>query len=551
MNNWLWIVSVGVTDVQFPVWKTDNHGQWHGPQRFETGRGNVRRLHEGLLTLLERDQITFPDNLPEDIPRQEARDLRLEFEQVDDQFIATIRHDGYRLSRQGDMIFDNDRPPLPLYCPKVHPLLNKVQELLGNDPVSVLVLNTRRDETLRDGPNEPIAAGPLVAKFLAERLNLKWLNHDGSVPSTLERGKSTWVNILTGNETLEDRETQQRIIKRLTGLIRAWGAGPQARIVVTVTGGMPTLKPIFERVPAICIGQQNVKLLEQPERSRTAPAESLPLDYDARETEQLTLRFHCAEALRQGAYFSAYGLADKYREQPWAADVCNILGPLLNLPGNPIRLQRNGRSLFRFEIYALRVELCLHAADPVGAVLAMGSLLEATIWYLLGDNRKLKDAGLKVSPDTESVNGKWPKRVATKKMVAGLVDRDNNSARNQHKVRDILGNCLCWMNKYANNEQRTAVKKLSLLRNKYNKIKNRVSLRKCRNHIAHGAGRAISPDTISECFSKAGFHIGKNFGENFLAKSPVPELLQQLGSEDLKGFAKKELDKLLSKVIEG
>jgi hypothetical protein len=42
----------------------------------------------------------------------------------------------------------------------------------GAVEVTVVVLNTRRDLPLPDGRDEPIASGPLVAKFLAERLGL-------------------------------------------------------------------------------------------------------------------------------------------------------------------------------------------------------------------------------------------------------------------------------------------------------------------------------------------------------------------------------------------
>lgn len=51
---WLWLISVGMTDVQFPVWTKDEYGCWTGPYRFEIGRTGIRAVHEGLLTLLDK-----------------------------------------------------------------------------------------------------------------------------------------------------------------------------------------------------------------------------------------------------------------------------------------------------------------------------------------------------------------------------------------------------------------------------------------------------------------------------------------------------------------
>ncbi len=46
---WLWLISVGMTDIQFPLWKKDDYGCWQGPQRFDLARSEVRKTHEGLL----------------------------------------------------------------------------------------------------------------------------------------------------------------------------------------------------------------------------------------------------------------------------------------------------------------------------------------------------------------------------------------------------------------------------------------------------------------------------------------------------------------------
>src|SRR5258708_4974099 len=103
---WLWLISVGVTDLQFPVWKHDEAGQWTGPWFFEPGRAGIRRPHGHILALLEKGLIAFPA-----MPRRhegDARELRLELELIDGSFMAEVRHqkspDYYRISQYGNEI---------------------------------------------------------------------------------------------------------------------------------------------------------------------------------------------------------------------------------------------------------------------------------------------------------------------------------------------------------------------------------------------------------------------------------------------------------------
>jgi hypothetical protein len=337
---WLWLVSVGVSDVQFPAWKQDEYGQWSKLCRFEMGRGGCRAAHERLLTLMAKDRIVFPEGpLPQALWREEARDLRFELEVVDEdtgEFIAALRpvdqrhQAGYWVSSHGDVIPNQYEARLPLYCPKVAELLSLTEPTFGQGPLSLVVLNTRRDQPLPDGRDEPIASGPLVAKFLAERLNLVWRDGGGVIPDALEPGVATWVDILTGNEAMEDPVAQARVVRRITDLIKAWQPAGERRIAVTTAGGMPPLKPIIERVPATCLGQAAVRLLDRPERG---PVAATALDYHARVAERETLRFHCAESVRLGDYASAYGLANRAATQPWARAVRDRLGALLEFPG--------------------------------------------------------------------------------------------------------------------------------------------------------------------------------------------------------------------------
>lgn len=541
---WLWMISVGVTDVQFPVWKQDEFGQWQ-EYRFRRERGGVRQVHEGLLALLDLGRIDFPDRLPQNMKRDEESALSLIFEQQGDVLVAGITgKDGYQIAWQKNEIPEG--ATLPIFCPKVADVLGAARTTFGEEPVTVVVLQTRRTETLRDGPDEPIGSGPLVAKYLAERMGLCW-QPGGPEPVILKPGIATWLDILTGEEAMEDVAAQRALVHRLTRLIRAWNPEDERRIALTPAGGMPPLKPLIERVPAICLGQDAVRLLDIPER-RTTEARVAALDYGSRLVEQETLRFHCAEALRQGRYIAAYGFAGS--AAAWAPAVRNVLGPFLGLPAIGAPLMFQGRPLHRFEIGAGQAEMRLQAGDAAGAALVLHAFLEAATWFLICSAPVLREAGLTPNPDNESVDGPWPASRATAANIAQLLDRDPNQLRNRHKVKYLLGEGLDWLRENADPRPfENSVAALVALRDVVST--GNPSLRQCRNAFAHGAGGRITPEAVANSFTSAGFQVGQPFGNNFLQRTPVADLLNQIGSGGLEVFLRGELQRLLEKVIQG
>ncbi len=543
---WLWLISVGVSDVQFPVWKQDGYGQWQ-EFCFRRERGGVRQVHEGLLDLMKRDRIDFPDRLPKDLKRDEEAALTLVFDQADGLLVAGISgRDGYQIARQGNEIPEETK--LPLFCPKVAEVLDAARATFDGKPVTVVVLQTQRAETLpRYGTDEPIGSGPLVAKFVAERMDLCW-QPGGPEPEIPGPGIATWLDILIGEEAWEDVTAQQALVHRLTRLIRAWNPEGERRIALTTAGGIPGLKPLIERVPAICLGQDAVRLLDIPERQRTE-ARVAALDYGARVVEQEMLRFHCVEALRQGRYVAAYGFAGD--AATWAPVVRNVLGPFLGLPTTSgVSVKFNGRPLHRFEIFAGQVEMRLQAGDAGGAALALSAFLEAAVWFLMRQASVFTDAGLTVNPENESVDGPWPENLATTANLAQWVDQDWVQTRNRHKVKKLLVEALDWLKDKADHgPHHNSVTALVALRNIA--FKGTPSLRECRNSVAHGAGSSITPGKIAKRFTSVGFCISRPFGENFLQQKPVANLLRGIGSEKLEPSLRSELQKVLERVIEG
>lgn len=557
---WLWLVSVGVTDVQFPAWKQDQFGQW-SQRRVELGRGGCREVHQNLLALLNQDLIAFPDGLPAAIPREDARDLRLELEEDQGSFLVSLKAPStqatqYRISSHGNEIPNEREPRLPLYCPKVGELLRVARDTVGADAVTLVVLNTRRDATMPDGPNEPIASGPLVAKFLAERFGLNWLDSDGAIPPDLQGGISTWIDILKGNEAMEDSDAQQAVVRRISALINAWHAEGERQVAVTTSGGMPPLKPIIERVPATCLGQNAVRLLDRPERG---PPTVSALDYTARVAERETLRFYCADALRQRDYASAYGLASRFLDQNWARLVRNRLGPLLELPGGPLQIQ--GRYLEPFALSICQAEIALCMGDVAGALRRLALFIEAATWVVIDQNEALRDLGLDRAPGEDCLLGSLPPDHEL--IMLRLLETDRANALRQRVVRIL--EWPFWLAK-TTVQHNSAEKVLAQLMKAYNYEKYPIlinppyqgkiptegmSLRHYRNRITHGWVGPVNLRDLEQCFRDSGLlkNINAPFGQNLLPANQVKELLARLGAGELSTAMGKELDSLLSKVI--
>lgn len=548
---WLWLVSVGVTDVQFPAWKQDEYGQWSKLCRFEIGRGGCRAAHERLLTLMTKDRIVFPEGpLPQALWREEARDLRFELEVVDEDtgdFIAALRpvdqrhQAGYWVSSHGDVIPNPYEANLPVYCPKVAELLSLTGPTFGEGPLTLVVLNTRRDRNLPDVRDEPIASGPLVAKFLAERLGLAWRDGGGELPAALGSGIATWVDILIGDEAMEDPLAQGRVVRRITDLIKSWQPAGERRIAVTTAGGMPPLKPIIERVPAICLGQAAVRLLDRPERG---PAAATALDYHARVAERETLRFHCAESLRLGDYASAYGLANRAAAQPWARAVRDGLGALLELPGKPLTLRE--RRLEPFAVCACQIEASLCMGDIAGALVRFGTLIDSTIWALIAGDARIREARLTPDREDECLLGRVPKSHA---LFEQRLLELNSKGPNRHGVMGLTWRWPQWLAQRAGG-QLQASQAIDRLRLAY-----AGEPRRFRNLLIHGAAEPVDLNEVRRSMMAAGLIAPapdrRSFGQHFLSTPMLSSLLTGLESADLASGIGSQLQNLLNRVIEG
>lgn len=554
----LCLITVGVTDVQFPVWKQDDYGLWDGPYHFPIGGGGCRAIHEGLLALLRQGMVEFPDTRVQPIGSRLNGPVRFDLVQEGDDFVASVSHSGggYQIADDSSVIPGPTQMRLPLYVPKMQEALGVSIEEFGNHPyqtTTVVVLNTRRSGDSLGGRDEPIAAGPLVAAFLANRLNLTWVDDDGRLPAVLRTGHSTWVDLLVDNENTEERVHQEAIVRRLNAVIQTWATnldhgavrGNDGVLVIT-SGGIPQLKPITERVPATLLGENHVRLLDQPKRGATVRT----LNYREKWAEREALRFHCAEALRRGDYVSAYGLSGRF-DPSWAGTLRDLLGPLCDLPHQRSTLSYKDRKLANHELFGCQIEARLRANDVAGATVLMGVFMESALWRLIAGDARLEELGLEVDLSDECLCGPWPDG---KHGLGDAMLVRNDRGLERHFVKRLLWQWPQWLQR-TDGGQRASAMALNVLRKAYvgHSPRQQVPPQDFRNGLVHGATMPINLRDLKSCLNRARLiqGVGLPFGHNFFGAAAVEAFFTGLDTPGLSDAVGGQLDGLLNLVLGG
>ena len=569
---WLWLVSVGASDIQFPAWCQDDTGAWSLLRRVEIGRqGNLRQVHEALLWLAsepDRVRLCSDDLAPVRLARGPS--IEVESAEVDGQTMHSVRlragteHDDVRpirISASGEELPNAFDAALALYFPKVAPMARAMADVRGSAALTVIVLNTCRTSG-DDAAREPVAAGPLVARFLAQELKLVCLDGGTAVPHPLPGGSCTWLDILQGSERLEDASVEDALRIRLNAAIDAFAPGPDDRVVISTSGGMPPLKPLLERVPATRVGSAAVSVLDNPEGSRGRPLSLQPLA--ERWLDRETLRFHCAQALRDGDYPSAYGLARRRQGSRWADKVVACLGPLLELPSASAGA-RSLAGLEPYELRAARVDAALAMRDVPAAIRGLGVFLESALWDVLRRSDALADAGLQIDPERELLY-LAPDRMLDSDLE-GLLDplRDDPGSL-RPRAPTMFTRLPDWLAQHERqSDLKAAARALESLGTAYGRrtgsrdAQGRAiddSLRGVRNRLSHGAGPPVDLAAAQNNFLHRGLAaaIGSELGRNFLCQADAKKLLDRLGppnAPDLASRLRDELKRTLEAVTRG
>lgn len=553
----IWLITAGFTDLQLPAWKVSDNGGDFTAVRIDIrpANGKLRELHEGIIQLLRNGQVYFPSNLPPPARNLEAK-IELEFLPPPRDFLASISTNDkiLGLAPGKDAISSAESDRFPILCPKITPLTkSKVIQDIEHGDLTVLVLQTNRDPELNR--QEPVAVGPVLSKYIADSLGLAWLDSWGNVEADLPlAGKATWLDILKADENLETASVWESIRARLHAAFDAIDSGCNegSQIIVSTGGGLPDLKGAIEKLCASRFGDHRLKLLTAPERGPQR-VESMLLSRRPGELE--ALRFQCCEALRQGDYLGAYGLASRCRNirsaSAWADDVIWSLGPMLelDLSSGP---RIGSTALLRWQVLAVQIEAALCRADEAAGLRALHRFLECCFWLFLSGSEKIRAAGVVVDPDRQLLLGDL--RVLN--WGADLLGEMNTMVLENRPTRvQIIAN---WLASSGQPRDPDAADAFRALYEKYRERPkyNSFSLNEIRNMLSHSNSQGLSGTALR---SQVLALIGRNgyssqFGENFLSHSRVQTLLRGLGDGNeatLSAVVAQQLALLLGRVWRG
>lgn len=482
--------------------------------------------------LLRADLLAFPlGRLPprdREMPAEARlpRDLMLEVvADADGSYLAAYSSPDVRLLPQAESLPQPAAPQLPVLFPKLQGLLPFVKELFGAGAVTVVVLNTHRHADKNAG--EPIGAGPLVSRFLAEHLGVKWRDSGGApAPDLLGRAGSTWIDVLRENDTAEDADSQSRFLARLNHVLSAWDASPgPGRVALTTTGGLPQLKEVTERLVATRVGEERVWLVQQPERGNGGEA-VLALRYGDKWSEREALRFHCAEALRKQDFISAYGLARRCGAAPWALRVLDTLGPLLELPtaGGTDALQ-----LLPLERFAAQLETAATVGDVCGVVRKLGQFFECATMEMMAASAALAAMGLEVDRAGTLL---WGTKSAASKLPKHQIALDRqmkNSTRFAFRPELLLDSWPSWLAQNGRGRRQAASTALADLVKRYTGGGDE-GVRGWRNRLAHSKGLQPDIQRLAALLLDRGMCacLGQPYGGNFVSQLDVAALMAGL-----------------------
>ncbi len=188
---------------------------------------------------------------------------------------------------------------------------------LENQPdlhiLSVVLFATCRDERAPEPifRNEPVAAGPLLAAWLAQRWGLEVGRQAGEVGP----GRVGWVNILdgkmlspaSGRDALVNREALRRV-EAILRQAASWGEGLWA--CLSLGGGMPEFK---EPIKA-CAGfhfEGRTFNWQAPQFSSEPFVWVNPDAEPPTPADSYRVRRHVVQLIRRGAFSEAYGAASE------------------------------------------------------------------------------------------------------------------------------------------------------------------------------------------------------------------------------------------------
>lgn len=398
--------SVGRTDLQVLTSREDGT-----LLRLSIGR-DLRHAHEALLngTLaweIDPDAVSYPEPVSND--KLDWKDQGLKFPP------------GYREHRGAS-------GKLVLVPAKLAPAVAQLEGIADLRVTSAVLFTTDRDDSTPPNiyHNEPIAAAPILADWLAQRFGLRLATNAGD----LGAGVVGWIDILdggllspgAGRDSPVNREALRRVEKAMRQALQ-W-SGPGGWACLSLMGGMPELKePIKACAEYLFSGRA---FTWQAPQFTTRDFRWVPPDEEPPgAADSYRVRRHVESLLRRGAFLEAYGAASELEtdseECHWVAKVRQVAAYVSGeVAGGETRrddLIRPLRALVwplgehnlvpRSLLAGVRAEAALWAGRTSEAVTASVTFFEAAlldaIEMALPDGCRLDDVRERIEGDTAAL----------------------------------------------------------------------------------------------------------------------------------------------------
>lgn len=310
--------------------------------------GEIRAFHRRMRE--EGDQ--FYTICTEEEPARIAatRDGSLDY---DGQKIVTIPEQDFKF-RQETLIkptaVNGPEPPYAIYPAKIARLVRELKRLIENHEISlhaILLFATERNTGDKYDQSEPIAAGDVLGRWLAQEFALQYQG-EKEPDQPIQPDTVVWVNMLKGLKDFSGegrdfpihRQAARRIDEAIIRLAHGLNDGIA---LVSDTGGIAQLKPLIKASTRLHFRN---KVVDLPD------TETRPLKIDIQKSledirithcvESLEARNHCEQRLWQGDFIGAWGavahLQESEDDQNWLSFIRPVADFFLGVELKPAAL---------------------------------------------------------------------------------------------------------------------------------------------------------------------------------------------------------------------
>jgi len=303
--------------------------------------------------------------------------------------IEFVGLDGTSRAERDDKLNSWPVGPLRIVCPKIEPVLSELVEAIGTGGPTIegaVILQTHQSTASPSGRREPVAAGPVVAKRVAEVLGLRWPDIPWSLEKPFVLGESRWVNILVDEEslngpTIRDFPLSRVAAARIDSIVRLVGdASPSTLLQISHKGGPGPFKEVVDASGRLHFGWR-CEPLDVPQRQRTA------IRAGRSAAQALRCREQAVRLVRRGDFRGAAAVGvslhdDELAFEPWVASLHRLANWLDGFEVAVPKELWSGKGPKALR-EAFRVESDLRSGRLPQALVGTGSLVDALFYLAL------------------------------------------------------------------------------------------------------------------------------------------------------------------------